>query len=379
MRIGFYISGVAHAGLIGWVMFGGVFRPDPPPMEVVDVSMISAAQFDALLNVENLPEAVVSDVVAPEPPEITADAPVLSSQADEAVTQQPPTAASELAPDVAPDVTEVTPPAPTVPQDVVQEPPQLPTPEPDTAVVAPEADATPVAPSAERVAPEPVAPPEPEVTIAETVQEATQPDEEGPAQDEVLEETAQEAASTEIATEPKQEEAATTAPTQSLRPRLRPTVPTPSDTAAAADPEAVPNTPEQDADDAIAAALAEAASASSEAAPVAAAPSGPPLTRGERDGLRVAVQQCWVVDVGSRAADVTVVVGLSLDRDGRVQGDIRLLSADGGDDTAIQTAFQAARRAVLRCQRGGYDLPVEKYDHWRDVEITFNPEKMRSR
>jgi hypothetical protein len=22
-------------------------------------------------------------------------------------------------------------------------------------------------------------------------------------------------------------------------------------------------------------------------------------------------------------------------------------------------------------------LPVEKYDHWRDIEMTFNPERMR--
>ena len=38
---------------------------------------------------------------------------------------------------------------------------------------------------------------------------------------------------------------------------------------------------------------------------------------------------------------------------------------------------QAARRAILRCQKGGYNLPVEKYEHWREIEMTFNPEKMR--
>ena len=46
---------------------------------------------------------------------------------------------------------------------------------------------------------------------------------------------------------------------------------------------------------------------------------------------------------------------------------------------AQNAAFEAARRAVLRCQRGGFDLPIEKYDHWRDIEMTFNPEKMRRR
>ena len=64
-------------------------------------------------------------------------------------------------------------------------------------------------------------------------------------------------------------------------------------------------------------------------------------------------------------------------RDGKVQGDVRLVSAQGGDASAQRTAFQAARRAILRCQRDGYPLPAEKYDHWKEIEMTFNPERMR--
>jgi len=94
----------------------------------------------------------------------------------------------------------------------------------------------------------------------------------------------------------------------------------------------------------------------------------------------VAVQQCWVVDVGSQAANVTVVVGMSMERDGTVRpGSLKLISSSGGDGGAVQVAFQAARRAILRCQRGGYDLPTDKYDRWRDIEMTFNPEKMRNK
>ena len=74
---------------------------------------------------------------------------------------------------------------------------------------------------------------------------------------------------------------------------------------------------------------------------------------------------------------MTVTVGFSLDKSGKVQGDIRMIGASGGDEAAATSAFQAARRAVLRCQKSGYDLPIEKYDNWRDVEITFNPENMR--
>ncbi len=361
MNIGHYISGIAHTGLIGWVLFGGVLNPDPPPMEVTDVSVISSAEFDALVRNQNAPETA-TEIALPTPPEEVEPTPELSSQADEAPEQVVPSEAQAAEPDVTPEQTEVAPPVPIEP-DVPQEAPQLPTPESDSAVIIPEAPVRPVTQPAERVAPEPVAPPEPDTAIADTLQEATQPDESADVRDEVKEETAPEAASTEIATEPKQEEVASAAPSRSLRPRTRPT------RQAAPAAEAT--------EDAIAAALAEANAA--EQAETATAPSGPPLSQGERDGLRVAVQQCWVVDVGSRAADVTVVVGFSLDRNGKVQGDIRMLSSEGGDANAAAAAFQAARRAVLRCQKDGYDLPVEKYDHWRDVEIKFNPDNMRRR
>lgn len=82
---------------------------------------------------------------------------------------------------------------------------------------------------------------------------------------------------------------------------------------------------------------------------------------------------------------------------------------------AVTQAYEAARRAILRCGAKGYDLPKmfrvkavkqlccetfetqrccgrfeinlvhkliskrfqEKFGQWRDIEMTFNPEKMR--
>ena len=358
MHIGHYISGVAHTGLIGWVLLGGVFDSDPPPMEVVDVAMISSAEFDALTQSQQAPETS-TEIALPQPPAETEPAPEVVIAEDAIVPQPEPIEPIEIEPEVAPDIADPTPPTP----EVAPEPtPQLPTPETETAVIIPNAPVEPVPAPVERVAPEPVAQPDPDTSIADALQEATKPDDAGATAEEVKVDTAPEAASTEIATEPKQDELVSAAPTSSLRPRLRPSP--------ATEPQPTP------AEDAIAAALAEAA-APTESTPTA--PSGPPLTRGEKDGLRVAVQQCWVVDVGSRAADVTVVVGLSLDQNGKVQGEIRMLSYEGGDESAATTAFAAARRAVLRCQKGGFDLPADKYDHWREVEITFNPEKMRSR
>jgi hypothetical protein len=137
-------------------------------------------------------------------------------------------------------------------------------------------------------------------------------------------------------------------------------------------------------DDALAAAIAgavsDAISNTPEAAPNIGAPSGPPLSQGERDAFRVAVERCWIVDPGSPAASVTVVVGMRMTRDAKPDtASIAMLGAQGGDDSAVRTAFEAARRAILRCGSDGFPLPAEKYERWAEVEMTFNPEGMRVR
>ena len=60
-------------------------------------------------------------------------------------------------------------------------------------------------------------------------------------------------------------------------------------------------------------------------------------------------------------------------------GSIRLVSSTGGSDASTRQAFEAARRAIIRCGTRGFPLPVEKYDSWRDIEMTFNPEGMQFR
>ena len=133
--------------------------------------------------------------------------------------------------------------------------------------------------------------------------------------------------------------------------------------------------------DDVAAALAEAASsgAEDEAAGAeggaAAADPGPPMTGAERDAFRVAVRGCWSVNaLSSEAQRTTVTVVFELGRDRRVAGDVELLTSSGGSGEAARTAFEAARRAVLRCQgQEGFPLPEDKYEQWRLVEMTFDP------
>jgi hypothetical protein len=57
---------------------------------------------------------------------------------------------------------------------------------------------------------------------------------------------------------------------------------------------------------------------------------------------------------------------------------LRLIASTGGEGAA-QQAYETAKRAILRCGAEGFGLPVEKYEQWREIEMTFNPESMRIR
>lgn len=256
-----------------------------------------------------------------------------------------------------------------VPPEPEPDAPIAPEPAPLPSTSAPVRSVRPKPRPAPRVAPTPVAPPDPDSVVAEETQRAVSPDASSPDKaEEAQEATAPEEATSEIITEA---ETPSGAPTKSLRPQAR----TPQAAAAAPPPaEAAPAVPS--AEDALTAALAEALAAGG----TDTAPAGPPMTRGETDGLKLAVEACWIVDVGSQAANVTVTVGYELDREGRVlAGTMRMIASDGGTGAAVEAAFQSARRAVLRCQNGGYQLPPDKYDHWKKVEMTFDPSQMRLR
>lgn len=114
--------------------------------------------------------------------------------------------------------------------------------------------------------------------------------------------------------------------------------------------------------------------------PAAAQPvlTGPPMTGAERESFRNLINSCWNVDPGSVAARATVEVSFTLTREGRVDGDTRLLSYSG-DKAATATVYEAARRAILRCQGNGYELPTEKFEQWREVTLTFDPAGLKLR
>ncbi len=357
MNTGQYISGAGHLGLIGWAFFGGVFSAEPLPFEVTEVTAISSEDFAALVAPQESPDAV-SEVITPETPDPVEETPDIAATPDVAPEQVEPEVTEPAEADETPDVAEL---KPSPEAEVTDEPPVLEPPSEDVAVLIPDLTVRPQPRPAERVAPEPVAQPEPDVRVDDVAQPETTPDETADVPREETDETAPEEATTEIVTEA--EKAAAAAPSTSKRPQTRPAE-DPSETA-------------DDNSNAVNDALAEALGDSDGDDEVQ--PTGPPLTRGEKDALRVAVENCWNVgSLSSEALQTTVVVGVEMAEDGRpFSGTIRMISASGGSGSAAKQAFEAARRAIIRCGASGFDLPREKYSQWRNIEMTFNPEKMR--
>ncbi len=381
MQTGTYISGLGHVAVIGWVILGSVLsdKPTPPEFRVTEVSLISRAELDAA---QSSSPQTVQDVTKPSfapdrataPKAPAADTPPPARPRKEDLPRQqvvtPPdltalrnpvrATAQVEAPKMAaePSVTEqgaslIMPTAPIAP--VAREgldQPDRPVPPDAAEAPSPRVDTT------------PAPPPPTDARTAPRVQKATRPDRKATVPDKPRVETAPKQASTRIVTEATRKKK-TAAPLRSSRPRGRPAKL--ADKARAAR------------DIAAALAAAQRASATRPApSPPAPAPSGPPLTGAEKDALRLAVQECWNVNPSSESARITVVVGVSMERNGKPRpGTIRLISATDGSESAKQSAFDAARRAILRCGIKGYKLPVAKYDRWRNIEMTFNPEKMR--
>lgn len=367
MNTGQVISGIGHAGLIGWVLFGGTFRSEPLPFEVTEVSVISTDAFEALLSSGPQPDSA-TQVALPVQPEVAPE-PVETPVPDNAVVTEAPLPTEVPEPETVPE-----PPTPQAEPEIADVSPQQPQPL-DQAVLVPEIAPRAIPRPSERVAPESVAPPPEDAAPDVDEQEAVAEDEGAETPAEAQDATAPQEAATEIVTEA---EKPANAPTTSLRPpSVRPSAPVRTAEPAAPAPNPAPQKPDPapaDTAEAVNDALREALGGGEEETPV-----GPPLTSGEKDALRVAVSSCWNVgSLSSEALQTTVVVTVDMTPDARpVNSSIRLASSAGGSAAAAKQAFEAARRAIIRCTRDGYGLPAEKYGQWKEIEMTFNPERMR--
>lgn len=379
MNTGQYISAGAHFGFITYVLLGGFFlnAKDTDPVQTQEVSLISESDFAALSRVETAPDlpTEASQITAP-----TVDTAALSNP-----EQQPPEPTEPVTPPTpsAPEPVP-TPPEPITPPAPVDPTPPSPTTDPEISTEDPGAglpdipDQRPTPRPVPRIAPEAVINPEQTPDIADQVIPEVSPDASATAEP-VPEQpaAAPQEAVTEIVTEAEKPSGMSTSP----RPKSRPQAIAAQ--AAAQRAEAEKAAAEASAD-AAAAAAADAASAlvaeaTSETPAAPRRPTGPPMSAGEKDALRVAVQQCWNTGSMSTAAQRTkVTVGVSMNQDGTpIVGSIKLLGSSGGNAASAEQAFQTARRAIIICGKRGFQLPAEKFDEWRELELSFDPEQMR--
>ncbi len=101
------------------------------------------------------------------------------------------------------------------------------------------------------------------------------------------------------------------------------------------------------------------------------------LSMSEVDALRARMYQCWRVSADARnAEDLIVRVRVQLFPDGTVQ-QVDLLDRaqiSTANDPFLQIAAERALRAVSKC--APYDfLPQEKYGSWKDMELSFRPDR----
>lgn len=94
------------------------------------------------------------------------------------------------------------------------------------------------------------------------------------------------------------------------------------------------------------------------------------MTASELDALRAKIRDCWFPPLGwTDPAEVRVVVRMTLNQDGTLLGAPSVVEAPAGRYS--RRAPESALTALRRC--APYELPPEKYDAWREVEIRFDP------
>lgn len=394
MKQGTLISGAAHGALVAAAIFGlpWLSPRESEPISVTSVSFVSEAAFEAAQQAASAPAAedAASDAVVL-PPEVAAEPelPVVTPQSRPPAEPEEIPETAVLRPDFgagAPlagprgDLAAVTPEllAPQDPGRVTQ-----PRPRPVPRV---EALAQPEAPDDVQEARDllPEISPSAEADLPAPLEEATAPPEAAP---EPITEAAPVAPEALVNVAPPRSRPDRLAQTAAVAPRETDTVPEP---VTPPEPPREETPPPQNLQSQLEALVASANNATAPTPPSQTQPtqpsagqgtaqSGPPLTSGEREGMRLAVQRCWNLPAGLRdAGELKVTLAAELTVTGTViDGSIRLIDPVPAPDARYQGAFEAGRRALLRCSPYT-DLPADKYAQWRRLEIVFNPEGMVS-
>lgn len=109
-----------------------------------------------------------------------------------------------------------------------------------------------------------------------------------------------------------------------------------------------------------------------------AAKPGAELTRGEYDGLKGRVAQCWSIPSYVDQENLRIDMTMKMSQDGFLE-DIVEISVTGVENPAHARAVESSLARNL--DRANCDfsdiLPADKYDTWRDVRVRFSPAEIQ--
>ena len=375
MDIGVKISGTAHAILISIAIFGApIFSSDEEnPIQISEVSLISLEEFE-LLTKENMP-------VFQSEPEPEVQEPELEPE-----VQEPEPEPEVQEPEPEPEVQEPEP----EPELELQEPEQ----EPEVQEIINESDSDLIAPIAdednlgeltpefnENAAPKAAeiisdvsneAPEEPADigALEDTLFEKVNGADEEKLEIELNENTPAEESTTQIVTE-AEEQKSDLVPSRTSKPKSRPkNLKTTKEIAIK--PKLKPKEVVEAEKDTTAESILESLKEKKEPEPFLN------LTPAQKESvgniIRNKMRLCWNPPVGVENGLTNVMIlGLKFDIDGKlVESPVNLTPNSG---VGSLQAFEAARRAVIRCSPYN-ELDPEIYDGWKELNLKFNPKNM---
>ena len=381
MDIGVKISGTAHAILISIAIFGApIFSSDEEnPIQISEVSLISLEEFE-LLTKENMP-------VFQSEPEPEVQEPETRTRSTRARARTRSTRARARTRSTRPE-----------PEPEVQEPEarsqQEPEPEPEVQEIINESDSDLIAPIAdednlgeltpefnENAAPKAAeiisdvsneAPEEPADigALEDTSFEKVNGADEEKLEIELNENTPAEESTTQIVTE-AEEQKSDLVPSRTSKPKSRPkNLKTTKEIAIK--PKLKPKEVVEAEKDTTAESILESLKEKKEPEPFLN------LTPAQKESvgniIRNKMRLCWNPPVGVENGLTNVMIlGLKFDIDGKlVESPVNLTPNSG---VGSLQAFEAARRAVIRCSPYN-ELDPEIYDGWKELNLKFNPKNM---
>ena len=393
MDIGVKISGTAHAILISIAIFGApIFSSDEEnPIQISEVSLISLEEFE-LLTKENMP--VFQSEPEPEVQEPELEPEVQEPEPEPEVQEPEPEPELEVQePEPEPEL-EVQEPEP---EPEVQEPeqePEVQEPEPEVQEIINESDSDLIAPIAdednlgeltpefnENAAPKAAeiisdvsneAPEEPADigALEDTSFEKVNGADEEKLEIELNENTPAEESTTQIVTE-AEEQKSDLVPSRTSKPKSRPkNLKTTKEIAIK--PKLKPKEVVEAEKDTTAESILESLKEKKEPEPFLN------LTPAQKESvgniIRNKMRLCWNPPVGVENGLTNVMIlGLKFDIDGKlVESPVNLTPNSG---VGSLQAFEAARRAVIRCSPYN-ELDPEIYDGWKELNLKFNPKNM---